>query len=161
MYFFRLLAVLAAFFSCTVQVTAETFQLYSQGDWTVSYQVNHVGRTSCVAEVSARDVYFSIDVTEEFGLTAWFISSNNNFGPNPQDGRVSIQIDNQTPWDTPASGKGDTVQMFSLNKGFLIEIMNGRKLLIDTDQDGWWEAWFSLYGSNAAIAALADCNTKL
>ena len=142
------------------QASAESFLLYSHGAWEVRYEDGEAG-VRCSASVADDGLYFSIDVLKGYGLDAWFISSQNNFGEAVQTGQVVLQIDGRQAWETPATAQTDTVRMTGLAEGFLIDVMEGRKLFIDDDYDGQWDAWFSLNGSRAAMMALADCNKKL
>lgn len=138
----------------------ESFVLFSRGHWVVSYQVTTEGVPVCVAEVSGDGVYFSIDVRTD-DLNAYYINEDNWFGPDAIDGSIFLQIDAHTPWRTPSRGVNEVILMYNLHKDFLNQIAGGSKLYIDQDGDNRFDAWFSLQGSNAALAALLDCSQKL
>ena len=154
------LTTLALALCASPALAQESFPLFAQGSWEVYYQTHKDGSAACVASVSARDLYFSFDVTRNAGVVAFFIDMNSNYGDG-QEGKVDVWIDNEPTWVTPARGFEQTIMMVGLNRDFLVEVMSGRKLMIDTDRDGFSEVWFSLEGSNAAIQALADCSKKL
>lgn len=152
-----LLAITLCF--TAVMAQAEVFKLFERGHWSVSYVTGNDGRPYCVASVSGEDVYFSIDVGLD-RLDAWYINYQNDFGTGVE-GDVRIWIDGHRGWVTPAYGQHDTVRMWGLKQEFLSQVMNGRKLWIDQDADGRWDAWFSLAGSKAAMFELGDCANKL
>lgn len=156
-------ALVAALLSTCVatQVNAESWLLNSYGHWNVYYEISTEGVPTCVAGVGdTREVYFSLDVTKTT-IEAWYISDHLEFGPSVIDGRVTIQIDANVDWDTPALASGSTVRMYGLVSDFIVQIANGRKLYIDHNGDGVWDAWVSLNGSSAAIDALMECHRKL
>lgn len=140
-------------------VAAEEFLLFSKGHWSVTYSTER-DEPSCVAAVQTPELYFSLDVTSE-GIEAWFMSVANNYGPTPQEGVISLWIDDKTAWDTPAYAMNDSIIMPSLAGEFLMEIYLGKTLYVDKNYDGNADAWFSLDGSAAAIVALSDCSKKL
>ena len=154
------ITALALALSASPVLAQESFPLFSQGYWEVYYQTREDGSAACVASVSARDLYFSIDVSRGEGVVAFFIDMNSDYGDG-QDGKIDVWVDNEDTWVTPARGWKQTVMMVGLDREFVAQVMTGRKLMIDTDRDGFSEVWFSLEGSNAAIRALGDCATKL
>lgn len=143
-------------------VHAESFQLFAKGHWAVHYVVTEDTGPFCSASVASAQegIYFSIDVSAT-DLTAWYISTDNNFGPTVTEGFLAVWVDRRGKWETPAYAWDQSIQMINLSRGFVEQLADGRKLYIDQDFDGQWDAWFSLQGSAAALYALADCTDKL
>lgn len=138
----------------------ESFTIFSKGHWQVTYEVTENGTPFCVAQVSGDDVYFSLDVGL-YSLSAFYITDYNDFGPGVIEGNVNLRIDNRDTWVTPAKGTDTVIRMFGLKTEFLNQLQDGRRLYIDVEGDGHYEAWFSLAGSAAALNALVDCKHKL
>lgn len=159
----KLIQILVTFLTLitTPALAQDSFLLFSKGHWNVLYTDPSWGPPTCVAEVSDnRELYFSIDVTQD-SLTAWYITSYNDFGLEGISGTVLLQIDTKGVWNTPAYGKGTGIQMYGLREEFLLQLQDGQQLSIDQNADGQWDAWFSLDGSAAALYALVDCKNKL
>lgn len=155
-FFLSLLTILS-----TPAAAQEAFLLFSKGHWKVEYQTRSYAPPLCVASVSdGVDVYFSIDVSLD-NIEAWYITNANNFGPNGVSGDVILRIDNNQSWVTPAYGQNTSIVMFGLKEKFIRQIYSGQTLYIDQEGDGYYDAWFSLSGSAAALNALADCADKL
>jgi hypothetical protein len=154
-----LASALLAAVPASPSLAEESFLLYSKGAWEVHYTIIN-GVPTCSASVAGDGVYFSLDTTV-MGLHAWYISQDNNFGPNIVTGNMAVWIDNYPSWNTPAEASQNWVYMQNLHTDFLRQILNGNRLWIDQEADGRWDAWFSLDGSTAALYALSDCKQKL
>lgn len=160
MTFLKSLAVLFLIVTSTPSIATTTFSLFSKGHWEVFYQIDSYGVSTCVAEVSGDQVDFSIDVGEGF-INAWFITDHNHFGPVRVRVSVRMQIDDNPAWVTPATGIRTAVQMRGLHSDFLRQIYYGEHLEIDQEEEGRYDASFSLDGSAAALTVLSDCFKKL
>jgi hypothetical protein len=154
------LAVLFLVVTSAPAMATTTFSLFSIGHWEVFYKIDSYGVSTCVAKVSNDQVDFSIDVGEGF-INAWYITDQNDFGPVRVRESVRMQIDDNPAWVTPATGIRTTVQMRGLHSDFLRQIYYGERLEIHQDDEGRYDASFSLDGSAAALTVLSDCFKKL
>lgn len=157
---------LAAIISSPVQAQ-DAFPLSSHGHWNVHYVDDPAG-SYCSASVIGDGLYLSIDVNPRLGLIVYVIDDSKDW--IEQAGlTIFAQVDNRSSWQIDAVTSYDTVMEFNLQDAagmrFLEELSDGRAVQFDYNEEGtppgYGDVTFSLLGSDAAIAALAECGRRL
>ena len=145
----------------------EVFPLSSHGHWDVSYVSSEAG-PYCSASVTGDGLYLSVDVSKLAGITVFIIDNEKNW--IDQTGLTMFaQVDARSPWEVGSVITYDHVSQFALQGDagfrFLGELSDGRVVQFDYNEQGtppnYSDVTFSLLGSGAAMAALAECAGRL
>lgn len=133
--------------------------IYSYGDWEVRVVAWDDGSMACVAQVTYTDDSFSIWADTTNPIKLQFYYSGWNFTESTAD--LEVQIDGRTPWSMTNADLYKQSVLFDLPDSrsgtrFLSEIVYGTTLHLRNDQ-GKSVQDYSLWGSQASIAALTKC----
>jgi hypothetical protein len=158
-------ATFVAALAMTQNVNAgESFTLFERGHWTVSIADLGDSGLWCNARVSNVEEGISFAVwANETKVDAVIFDEAVNTDVSI-DTTIGVWVDRQRPWLLEGNYLGSS--LFTSVKGdgasdFMAELMYGNEIWIDTNLDESWDYMFSLYGSKAAMIALADCTEKL
>lgn len=134
-------------------------RLFTHKHWTVEIVGFDDGSIACVAQVSDGDDTFSIWADPWNPVKLQFYSSSWQFEGGTAD--LGVQIDRRTPWSLTSAELYENSVLFDLpdddtSTRFLMEVVNGRTLHLDTDSGERVQS-YSLAGSSASMQALIEC----
>ncbi len=134
-------------------------RLFTHKSWMVEVVGFDDGSIACVAQVNDGSDTFSVwadpwnPVKLQFYSTSWQFEGGN--------ADLGVQIDRRTPWELTNAELYENSVLFNLPEGdastrFLMEVMNGRTLHLDSDSGERVQS-YTLAGSSASIRALIEC----